>query len=75
MKFKSKVKAKLFSLEAYLNKDGNVEMNYEAVKPEDLEKELNSGLPMYTGTSQVASLLRDLRKCGDDIMSGSRNYI
>ena len=75
MKFKSKVKAKLFSLEAYLNKDGNVEMNYEAVKPEDLEKELNSGLPMYTGTRQVASLLRYLRKCGDDIMSGSRNYI
>ena len=75
MKFKSKVKAKLFSLEAYLNKDGNVEMNYEAVKPEDLEKELNSGLPMYSGTSQVASLLRYLRKCGDDVMSGSRNYI
>jgi hypothetical protein len=50
-------------------------MNYEAVRPEDLEKELNSGLPMYTGTSQVASLLRYLRKCGDDIMSGSRNYI
>jgi len=71
----SKVKAKLFSLEAHLNKDGNVEMNYEAVKPEDLEKELNSGLPMYSGTSQVASLLRYLRKCADDIMSGSRNYI
>ena len=71
----SKVKAKLFSLEAHLNKDGNVEMNYEAVKPEDLEKELNSGLPMYSGTSQVASLLRYLRKCADDIMSGSQNYI
>ena len=41
--FKSKVKAKLFSLEAYLNKDGNVEMNYEAVKPEDLERELFHG--------------------------------
>ena len=33
---KSKTRAKLFVLEAYLNKDGNVEMNYEAVKPEDL---------------------------------------
>ena len=75
MQFKSKVKAKLFSLEAYLNKDGNVEMNYEAVKPEDLERELNSGLPMYNGTSQVASLLRFLRKMGDEIMDGSRNYI
>ena len=40
--FKSKVKAKLFSIEAFLNKDGNVEMNYEAVKPEDLEREVNS---------------------------------
>ena len=75
MKFNSKVKAKLFTLEAYLNKDGNVELNYEAVKPEDLERELNTGFPMYDGTSQVASLLRYLRKCGDDIMSGSRNYI
>jgi hypothetical protein len=72
---KSKTRAKLFLLEAYLNKEGNVEMNYEAVKPEDLERELNTGLPMYSGTSQVASLLRYLRKCGDDIMSGSRNYI
>jgi hypothetical protein len=36
---------------------------------------LNTGLPMYSGTSQVASLLRYLRKCADDIMSGSRNYI
>ena len=75
MKFNNKTKAKLFTLEAYLNKDGNVELNYEAVKPEDLERELNTGFPMYDGTSQVASLLRYLRKCGDDIMSGSRNYI
>ena len=42
---------------------------------EDLERELNSGLPMYTGTSQVASLLRYLRKMGDEIMNGTRNYI
>jgi len=32
-------------------------------------------LPMYNGTSQVASLLRFLRKMGDEIMDGSRNYI
>ena len=75
MKFNNKTKAKLFTLEAYLNKDGNVELNYEAVKPEDLERELNTGFPMYDGTSQVASLLRYLRKSADDIMSGSRNYI
>ena len=75
MQFKSKVKAKLFSIEAFLNKDGNVEMNYEAVRPEDLERELNSGLPMYTGTSQVASLLRYLRKMGDEIIKGSGNYV
>ena len=75
MKFNKKTKAKLFVLEAYLNRDGNVELNYEAVKPEDLEKELNLGVPMYAGTSQVASLLRYLRKSADDILSGSRNYI
>ena len=75
MKFNNKTKAKLFTLEAYLNKDGNVELNYEAVKPEDLERELNTGFPMYDGTSQVESLLRYLRKCADDIMNGSRNYI
>ena len=73
--FKSKVKAKLYSLEAYLNKDGNVELNYEAVKPEDLERELNTGLPMYDGTSQVTALLRFMRKMGDEIMDGSRNYV
>jgi len=42
----SKTKAKLFSLEVFLNKEGNVEMNYEAVTPDDLERELNTGLPM-----------------------------
>ena len=73
--FKSKEKARLFLLEAYLNKDGNVELNYEAVKPEDLERELNTGLPMYDGTSQVAALLRFMRKMGDEIMDGSRNYV
>ena len=35
---KSKVKAKLFSLEAFLNKDGNVEILYDAVEPEEFEK-------------------------------------
>jgi len=72
---KSKSKAKLFSLEVFLNKDGNVEMNYETLNPDTFEKEMNIGLPMYNGTSQVASLLRYLRKSGDDIMSGSGNYI
>jgi hypothetical protein len=72
---KSKSKAKLFSLEVFLNKDGNVEMNYETLNPDTFEREMNIGLPMYSGTSQVASLLRYLRKSGDDIMSGSGNYI
>ena len=38
---KSKVKAKLFSLEAFLNKDGNVEILYDAVEPEEFEKTMN----------------------------------
>ena len=71
----SKTKAKLFSLEVFLNEEGNVEMNYEAVTPDDLERELKTGVPMYSGTSQVGSLLRYLWKSADDIMSGSRNYI
>jgi hypothetical protein len=50
-------------------------MNYETLNPDTFEKEMNIGLPMYSGTSQVASLLRYLKKSGDDIMSGSGNYI
>ena len=52
------MKAQLFSLTAHLRQDGNVELNKESVRPEDLEKEMDTGVPDYEGTHSIVSLLR-----------------
>jgi len=47
---KSKVKAKLFSFEVFLNRDGNVELFTDAVDVKEFEKTMNMGLPMTINT-------------------------
>ena len=71
---KSKVKAKLFSLEAFLNKDGNVEILYDAVEPEEFEKTMNMGLPMYEGTNKVGDFIRYLRSIAQEVMETLKKY-
>jgi hypothetical protein len=72
---KSKVKAKLFSLEAFLNKDGNVEIFYDAVDPNEFEKTMNLGLPMYEGTTKVAQLIKYLKSMAQEVMDKSGKYV
>lgn len=68
-------KAKLFSLEANLLTNGNVELTWDGVDPDDFEREINLGMPMYEGSHSVASLIRYLRTVGDEVMEKSRSYI
>jgi len=72
---KSKVKAKLFSMEVFLNRDGNVEILYDSVEPNDFEKLMNMGLPMYAGTSKVTQFIKFLRSTAEDIMNKSSRFL
>ena len=72
---KSKVKAKLFSLEAFLNKEVNVEILYDAVEPEEFEKTMNVGLPMYEGTNKVGDFIMDLKSVAQEVMDKSGRFL
>jgi hypothetical protein len=72
---KSKVKAKLFSFEAFLNRDGNVELLSDAVDVKEFEKTMNTGLPMYEGTYKIAKLIEYLRSNAKEIMDKSGRYL
>tara|TARA_R100001086_G_scaffold240551_2_gene166754 strand:- start:2869 stop:3078 length:210 start_codon:yes stop_codon:yes gene_type:complete len=69
------MKAQLFSLTAHLRQDGNVELNKESVRPEDLEKEMDTGVPDYEGTHSIVSLLRYLNSSADEIINKSAKYV
>jgi len=71
----AKKKAKLFSLEANLLNNGNVELVWDGVDPEEFERTMNLGMPAYEGSHSVASLIRYLRTVGDEVMEKSRTYV
>ena len=70
-----KPKAQLFKLEANLLTNGNVELLYDSVRPEDFERTMNKGMPEYEGSHSVASLLRYLRTVADEAMQKSSTYL
>jgi len=72
---KSKVKAKLFSIEAFLTRDGNVEVLYDVVNHDEFEKTMNMGLPMYEGTTKVAQFIKFLESKAKEIMDKSGGYL
>ena len=68
-------KAKLFSFEANLLQNGNVEIIWDSVSPEEFEKEINTNLPDYEGSLSVASMLRYFRSIADEMIDKSRRFI
>ena len=70
-----KPKAKLFRLEANLLTNGNVEILYDAVNPEDFERTMNEGMPEYEGSHSVASLVRYLRSVAEEAVEKSSTYV
>lgn len=67
--------ANLFRFEANLLRDGNVEVKYDAVRPEDFERAMNEGMPEYEGSHSIASLIRYLKSVGDEAVEKSRRYV
>jgi len=72
---KKQHKANLFSFNAYFNQDGNIELIWDGVKPEEFEAVMNEGMPEYDGSHSIASLLRYLRSMADEMMEKSNRYI
>ena len=72
---RKKHKANLFSFNVYLKQDGNVEILFDGVKPEDFESVMNKGMPEYDGAHSIASLLRYLRSMADEMLEKSNKYI
>ena len=70
-----KAKAELFNLTCVMNTEGHIELDYQAVDPEEFVKTMERGFPEYEGTVQVASLGRYLREIGDDVMANSSRYV
>jgi len=70
-----KPRADLFTLTCKLNTDGNVELEYSSVNPDDFAREMENKFPQYEGTFKVSSLIRYLRQTGDEVMNNSGRYV
>ena len=70
-----KPKAELFTFTCKLNTDGNVELEYSAVNPDDFARTMENKFPQYDGTFKVSSLIRFLKETADDIFSKSGRYV
>jgi len=70
-----KPRADLFTLTCKLNTDGNVELEYNSVNPDDFAREMENKFPQYEGTFKVSSLIRYLRQNADEVMNNSGRYV
>jgi len=69
------MKATLFSFNVYLRQDGNVEIDKQSVRPDDLQKEMDAGMPTYDGAHSIASLLRYVNSVTDEMIEKSSSYV
>jgi|TARA_R100000388_G_scaffold35664_1_gene27805 hypothetical protein len=69
------MKANLFSFNVYLRQDGNIELNKQSVRPDELQKEMDAGVPNYDGAHSIASLLRYVNSVTDEIIEKSSSYV
>ena len=69
------MKANLFSFHVYLRQDGNIELQKESVRPDELQKEMDAGVPDYDGAHSIASLLRYVNSVTDEMIEKSSSYV
>lgn len=69
------MKANLFSFHVYLRQDGNIELQKESVRPDELQKEMDAGVPDYDGAHSIASLLRYVNSVTDEVIDKSSSYV
>ena len=69
------MKANLFAFNIYLRQDGKVELEKQSVRPDELQKEMDAGVPDYDGAHSIASLLRYVNSVTDEMIDKSRQYV
>ena len=69
------MKATLFSFHMYLRQDGNIELDKQSVRPDELQKEMDAGVPDYDGAHSIASLLRYVNSMTDEMIDKSSSYV
>jgi len=72
---KKKVSANLFRFEANLLQNGNIELLVSSPDDKEVEKLLAEGMPEYSGSHAVASVMRYLRSMGDEMLEKSGKYV
>ena len=48
---------------------------WQVVEPEEFEKTMNMGLPMYEGTNKVGDFIRYLRSIAQEVMDKSGRFL
>jgi hypothetical protein len=69
------MKANLFAFNIYLRQDGKVELEKQSVRPDELQKEMDAGVPDYDGAHSIASLLRYVNSVTDEMIEKSSSYV
>jgi hypothetical protein len=69
------MKANLFACNIYLRQDGKVELEKQSVRPDELQKEMDAGVPDYDGAHSIASLLRYVNSVTDEMIEKSSSYV
>lgn len=72
---KKKPRAELFKFTAHMNDRGNVELDMDAVNPEEFVKAMEAGMPSFDCAFQIASLVRYLKSMGDEMIDKSGRYL
>ena len=70
-----KAKAELFTLSCVINSEGHIELDYQAVDPDEFTRTMERGFPEYEGTFKVAGFVRYLREVGEEVMLKSNQYM
>jgi hypothetical protein len=58
-----------------LRQDGKVELEKQSVRPDELQKEMDAGVPDYDGAHSIASLLRYVNSVTDEMIEKSSSYV
>jgi len=68
-------RAELFKFTACMTERGNIELDMDAVNPDEFIKIMEQGMPQYESTFEVANLIRFLQSMGNEMIEKSGRYI
>ena len=70
-----KAKAELFNLTCVMNTEGHIELDYQAVDPEEFVKTMERGFQSMRERLRLLVSFVISREIGDDVMANSSRYV